>query len=214
MPEKKPVSIEDLLKHPEVQKVTDNINPELIKRREYVPLKCKVFSAPYTVLKETDAYQFHIDREAERQLPKIIKNRVQTVSTEVSPDEAFKEEYCKKRNIGIVFSGGPAPGGHNVIAGLYDAARKANPDTKIFGFLLGPDGIIENEAIELTSDIVDSYRNLGGFGMIRTGRAKIDTKEKMALSRETCKKLGLDALVVVGGRRFQHQRRVSGSGDV
>ncbi|MGD8894357.1 MAG: 6-phosphofructokinase, partial [Desulfobacterales bacterium] len=85
------------------------------------------------------------------------------------------------------------------IAGLYDAAKKANSETRIFGFILGPDGIIENEAIEITGSLVDSYRNLGGFTMIKTGRAKIDTKEKMALSRETCKSLGLDALVIVGG---------------
>jgi len=116
-----------------------------------------------------------------------------------SPDESFKKEYCKRRNIGLVFSGGPAPGGHNVIAGLYDAAKKANQNSKIYGFLLGPDGIIENEAVELTDDIVDAYRNLGGFGMIKTGRTKIDTDEKMALSRETCKQLELDAIVIVGG---------------
>ncbi len=105
----------------------------------------------------------------------------------------------KKRNIGIVFSGGPAPGGHNVIAGLYDAAKKANPDSRVYGFLVGPDGIIENEAVELSDDLVNRYRNLGGFTMIKTGRTKIDSKEKMALSRETCRRLDLDALVVVGG---------------
>ncbi|MGW8187594.1 MAG: 6-phosphofructokinase, partial [Desulfobacterales bacterium] len=75
----------------------------------------------------------------------------------------------------------------------------ANPDTKIFGFILGPDGVIENEAVELTAAQVDAYRNLGGFTMIKTGRTKIDTPQKMALSRETCKTLALDALVIVGG---------------
>lgn len=98
-----------------------------------------------------------------------------------------------------MFSGGPAPGGHNVIAGLYDAAKKANPESKIYGFLLGPDGIIENETVELTESMVNAYRNLGGFGMIKTGRTKIDTKAKMALSKETCRRLGLNALVIVGG---------------
>ncbi|QTA91916.1 6-phosphofructokinase [Desulfonema magnum] len=193
------VRLKDLLKHPEVLKATDNVNQELIERRKYVPLKCDIFSGDYTVLKDDDRYKFVIDKEAEKQLPKIIKNKVQAVEGADSPDNGFKEKYEKKRNIGIVFSGGPAPGGHNVIAGLFDAARKANPDTKIFGFLLGPDGIIENETIELTQDIVDSYRNLGGFGMIKTGRTKIDTEKKMALSKETCKALNLDALVVVGG---------------
>jgi len=192
-------NIEDLLKHPEVQKATNNINRELIERREYVPPKCKAFESPYTLLKDEDRYKFNIDKEAKKHLPDIIHNKVQTIEGLDSPEESFRDRYCKRRNIGIVFSGGPAPGGHNVIAGLYDAAKKANPKTKIYGFLLGPDGIIENEAIEITGSLVDGYRNLGGFTMIKTGRTKIDTKEKMALSKETCKRLGLNALVIVGG---------------
>ncbi|MBW2109703.1 MAG: 6-phosphofructokinase, partial [Deltaproteobacteria bacterium] len=116
-----------------------------------------------------------------------------------APQGAQQETYRKRRNIGIVFSGGPAPGGHNVIAGLFDAAKKANSDTKIFGFLLGPDGIIENQAVEITKALVDAHRNFGGFGMIKTGRTKIDTDQKMALAKQTCKDLALDALVIVGG---------------
>ncbi len=193
------ISIEDLLKNPEVQKVTSNVNQELINRRKYSTPKCGVFSNPYTGLKDNDSFVIDIDKEAEKQLPSIINNKVQNILGVASLDESFKERYCKKRNIGIVFSGGPAPGGHNVIAGIYDAAKKANPETKIYGFLLGPDGIIENEAVELNDNIVDTHRNLGGFSMIKTGRAKIDTKEKLAMSKETCKKLELDALVIVGG---------------
>ena len=193
------ISIEDLLKNPEVQKVTSNVNQELINRRKYSTPKCDVFSNPYTGLKDNDSFVFNIDKEAEKQLPNIINNKVQNILGVASLDESFKERYCKKRNIGIVFSGGPAPGGHNVIAGIYDAAKKVNPETKIYGFLLGPDGIIENEAVELNDNIVDTHRNLGGFSMIKTGRAKIDTKEKLAMSKETCKKLELDALVIVGG---------------
>ncbi|MFO7556669.1 MAG: 6-phosphofructokinase [Desulfobacterales bacterium] len=191
--------IDDLLKHPEVRNATDNINRELIERRAYVPPKCKAFESPYTLLKDSDRFKFNIDKEAGNQLPDIIHNKVQTIEGLDSPEESFKARYCKKRKIGIVFSGGPAPGGHNVIAGLYDAAKKANPESKIFGFLLGPDGIIENETIEITGSLVDAYRNLGGFTMIKTGRTKIDTKKNMALSKETCKKLELDALVIVGG---------------
>ncbi len=193
------MSDEDLLKEPEVQKAIHPENSESVERRKFASPKCNVFSSPYTSIQETDEFEFFIDKEAKKQLPGIIKNKVQRVVGVDSPDPAFKEEYSKKRNIGIVFSGGPAPGGHNVIAGLFDAARKANPETKVFGFLLGPDGIIENEALELTQDLVDAYRNLGGFGMIKTGRTKIDTKEKMALSKETCKALDLDAIVIVGG---------------
>ncbi len=199
MSDKKSISIEYLLNNPEVQKSTSNISQELIERRHFIPPKCEVFSKTYAELRDNDDIKFVVDIEAANQLPSIINNKVQTIVGVDSPEKSFKERYSKKRNIGIVFSGGPAPGGHNVIAGLYDAAKKANPETRIFGFLLGPDGIIENEAIELTGDLVDAYRNLGGFTMIKTGRAKIDTKEKMTLSKETCKSLKLDALVIVGG---------------
>jgi pyrophosphate--fructose-6-phosphate 1-phosphotransferase len=199
MPEKESLSIEDLLKHPEVQKVTSNINQELVERREYTPPICKVFTYPYTVLQDNSKFKFVIDNEARKQLPKVIDNKVQNITGIKDLEESLKERYCKKRNIGIVFSGGPAPGGHNVIAGLYDAAKKANPGNKIYGFLLGPDGILENEAIEINGSLIDKYRNLGGFTMLKTGRTKTDTKEKMALSKETCKKLNIDALVIVGG---------------
>ena len=199
MPDHSTLNLEELLKYPQVEKATGDINAELLERRNYAPPRCSVFSHPYTVLQETDRYRFELDREAERQLPDIISNKVQLIRGEDSLDDTLIRRYGKKRNIGIVFSGGPAPGGHNVIAGLYDAAKKANPDSKIFGFLVGPDGIIENEFVELSDALVDNYRNLGGFTMIKTGRTKIDTPEKMRLSRATCKSLQLDALVVVGG---------------
>ena len=176
MKDKVPISIEDLLKNPEVKKATSNINKEMVERRENIPPKCNVFTSSYTILKDNDHFKFSIDREARKQLPGIIDNKVQSIVGLDSPEESFKAGYCKKRSIGIVFSGGPAPGGHNVIAGLYNAAKNANPETRIYGFLLGPDGIIENEAIEITGSLVDEYRNLGGFTMIKTGRAKIDTK--------------------------------------
>jgi len=196
---KKSIPLEDFLKHPEIQKVTSNINQELVERREYAPSVCKVFTYPYTVLQDNSKFRFVVDNEAKKQLPNLIDNKVQNITGTKNLKVSLKEKYCKKRNIGIVFSGGPAPGGHNVIAGLYDAAKKANPENKIYGFFLGPDGILENEAIEITDRLVGTYRNLGGFTMIKTGRTKIDTKEKMKLSKETCKKLELDALIVVGG---------------
>ncbi|MFZ5569232.1 MAG: 6-phosphofructokinase [Thermodesulfobacteriota bacterium] len=192
-------TLQQILRHPDVQAAIADINPEQQERLQYKPPICSVFSNRYTSLETVDGYRFEIDKETERQLPSLIHNKVQAVRGMDSPDTAFVENYCRPRRIGIVFSGGPAPGGHNVIAGLFDAAQKINPDSKIFGFLLGPDGIIENEAIELTEEMVDRYRNVGGFTMIKTGRTKIDTPNKMALSRQTCKNLGLDSLVIVGG---------------
>ncbi|MEE9495813.1 MAG: 6-phosphofructokinase [Desulfobacterales bacterium] len=199
MSRKKALKLADILKHPKVLKTTDDISAELLERRRYSPPACTAFSEKYTLLKETDQFKFTLDREAEKQLPHIIDNKVQKIVGLKTAAEAFAREYHKRRNIGIVFSGGPAPGGHNVIAGLYDAVKKANSKSRVYGFLIGPDGIIESEAVDLDDDLVDAYRNLGGFTMIKTGRAKIDTQEKMELSRETCKKLKLDALVIVGG---------------
>ena len=153
--------IELLMENPKVQEAVSNINRELVERRRYEPPKSQVFKSRYTLLKDVDRFTFNIDKEAKKQLPDIINNKVQSIVGADSPEESFQNSYDKKRCIGIVFSGGPAPGGHNVIAGLYDAAKKVNSETKIYGFLLGPDGIIENEAIEITGQVVDAYRNLG-----------------------------------------------------
>ena len=196
---KKPVPVADLLKHPKVLKVTDNVNAELLERRQYSPPVCSALSQKFSRLQPTDKFNFTVDKEAAKQLPDIINNPVQKIQGLKTADAALSKTYQQKRHIGIVFSGGPAPGGHNVIAGLYDAVKKANPKSRLYGFLIGPDGIIENETLELNDDLVDAYRNIGGFTMIKTGRTKIDTPDKMALCRETCKKLDLDALVIVGG---------------
>jgi len=126
MPESDSLNIENLLKHPHVVKLTDATSAEVAERRAYQPPLCSVFLNPLTGLHATDAYKFNIHQEAERQLPDIIHNRVQCVRAADPADEDLSRRYGRRRNIGIVFSGGPAPGGHNVIAGLYDAAKKAN----------------------------------------------------------------------------------------
>ena len=199
MSDNDPTIITELLDDPTVLRVTDNINPEMQDRRNYSPPTCNAFHHKYSILTETDRYRFTLDPEARRQLPDLIENKVQLIEGVDEADEDVIQQYQRRRNIGIVFSGGPAPGGHNVIAGLYYAAKQANPESKVFGFLIGPDGIIENQTVELTEQRVNAYRNFGGFTLIKTGRTKIDTKEKIALSKQTCKQLNLDALVIVGG---------------
>jgi pyrophosphate--fructose-6-phosphate 1-phosphotransferase len=191
--------LQKVLENPTVKKAVSDVNRELTARRAFKPPICNVFSHPYTTLEETDRYRFTIDREAEHKLPKIITNKVQVVRGQNTLTQPAAQRYAAARRIGIVFSGGPAPGGHNVIAGLFDAAKQASPDSRLFGFLVGPDGVVENEFVEITQEAVDAYRNLGGFTMIKTGRAKIDSKQKVELSRKTCKNLGLSALVIVGG---------------
>lgn len=199
MPTKIDEDIRELLDNAEVQQATSSISEETKARRAYKPPLCQVFHNQFTKISNADGFRFEIDPEAQKQLPAIIGNQVQIISSVDDPDDSFRQNYCRSRKIGIVFSGGPAPGGHNVIAGIYDAAKKACPENRIFGFLVGPDGIIECEYIELNDQIVDAYRNLGGFTMIKTGRTKIDTPQKMRLSKETILEMGLDALVVVGG---------------
>ncbi len=199
MPEPSTIRLDKLLDHPAVTDAVADVNLELKERIAYQPPVCDVFQRPFTTLVTDTQYHFEIDKMAHRQLSHIIANTVQRVEGSDDAADDVKERYKKARNIGIVFSGGPAPGGHNVIAGLFDAAKGVNPQTRIFGFLMGPDGIIEGDYLELTGEMVDQYRNVGGFTMIKTGRTKIDNQKKMDLSRETCQQLGLDALVVVGG---------------
>lgn len=102
-------------------------------------------------------------------------------------------------NVGLILSGGQAAGGHNVIAGLFDSLHAFNKDSKLLGFLGGPEGLIKNNYIELTSSIIDNYRNTGGFDMIGSGRTKIETLEQIACSIDTVKAHKLDALVIAGG---------------
>lgn len=191
--------IQLFLNNPEVKGVISADSDNKRMRIAFQPPACAVFKQPVTMLEELNTYRFDIDSEATRKLPAIINNKVQAVVSSDGADADVVKTYRLARRIGIVFSGGPAPGGHNVIAGVYDAAKKANADSQIFGFLVGPDGIIESEYVELNDDLVNRYRNLGGFTMIRTGRTKIDTPQKMALSKETILAMALDALVVVGG---------------
>ena len=102
-------------------------------------------------------------------------------------------------NAGVILSGGQAPGGHNVIAGLYDGLKKLNKENKLYGFLGGPSGLVDHQYIELTEEIVDEYRNTGGFDIIGSGRTKLEEEEQYEKGAEICKKLGINAIVVIGG---------------
>lgn len=193
------LAMEHFLKLPEVREVTQKLSPAAQARRQSQPVQCNIFNASFCKTVPDSDYRFELDREARQLLPDIIGNRVEKLEALSDGDDRIPSPYRKKRVIGIVFSGGPAPGGHNVIAGIFDAAKAANPESTIYGFLMGPDGIIDHQALELNTSLVDRFRNAGGFGMINTGRTKIDTPEKMARARKTCLEMGLDTLVVIGG---------------
>ncbi len=105
----------------------------------------------------------------------------------------------KPINVGVILSGGQAPGGHNVICGLFDGLKKINKDSKLYGFLMGPGGLVDHNYIELTDSIIDEYRNTGGFDIIGSGRTKLEKKEQFDKGLEILKQLGITALVIIGG---------------
>ena len=102
-------------------------------------------------------------------------------------------------NVGVILSGGQAPGGHNVISGIFDGIKKLNKDSKLYGFILGPGGLVDHNYMELTADIIDEYRNTGGFDIIGSGRTKLEKEEQFEKGYEILKELGIKALVIIGG---------------
>ncbi|MFA6118939.1 MAG: diphosphate--fructose-6-phosphate 1-phosphotransferase [Parachlamydiales bacterium] len=113
--------------------------------------------------------------------------------------KANKKSESKTLRVGVVFSGGQASGGHNVISGLFDSLKSLNSQSRLFGFLNGPSGIVDCKTIELDKKTIDSYRNLGGFDMIGSGRTKIESDDQLEKSLKCAKDLNLDAIVVIGG---------------
>lgn len=102
-------------------------------------------------------------------------------------------------NVGVILSGGQAPGGHNVICGLYDGLKQLHPDNKLYGFLGGPSGLVDHQYSLLTGDIIDEYRNTGGFDIIGSGRTKLEETWQFDKGIEICKELGIKAIVIIGG---------------
>ena len=102
-------------------------------------------------------------------------------------------------NVGVILSGGQAPGGHNVIAGLFDGVKKLNPASRLYGFLMGPGGLVDHKYMEITPELMDAYRNTGGFDIIGSGRTKLEKTEQFDKGLEIIKELGIKALVIIGG---------------
>ena len=105
----------------------------------------------------------------------------------------------KPINVGVILSGGQAPGGHNVIAGIFDGIKKINKESRLYGFLMGPAGLIDHKYMEITSEIMDEYRNTGGFDIIGSGRTKLETEEQFDKGLIILRKLDIQALVIIGG---------------
>ncbi len=117
----------------------------------------------------------------------------------VTFENGDKAAAAKAINVGVILSGGQAPGGHNVISGIFDGIKAINPDSKLYGFLGGPSGLVDHKYIELTKEIVDEYRNTGGFDIIGSGRTKLEEESQFDKGLEICKKLNINAIVIIGG---------------
>lgn len=171
---------------------------------------------------EMEKSALQIERAAYRpKLPKALVGSVrikegaptQSVDNQVEIKKLFPNTYgmpvvefvesdetnVKEINVGVILSGGQAPGGHNVITGLFDQLKKLSPSNRLYGFILGPSGLVEHNYIELTKDIIDNYRNTGGFDMIGSGRTKLEKEEQFEKGLEILRKLDIKALVIIGG---------------
>ena len=118
---------------------------------------------------------------------------------EITFQKGQNTSEAKKQIVGVILSGGQAPGGHNVICGLYDALKATNPENELYGFKGGPSGLIEDDYLIFTDEYIDQYRNTGGFDIIGSGRTKLETNEQFAIVAEVCKKHGITAVVIIGG---------------
>jgi pyrophosphate--fructose-6-phosphate 1-phosphotransferase len=117
----------------------------------------------------------------------------------VSLEAAETQKEKAAINVGVILSGGQAPGGHNVISGIFDGIKKINPESRLYGFLGGPGGLVNHKYIELTDEIINKYRNTGGFDIIGSGRTKLEETWQFDKGLEIAKKLNLNALVIIGG---------------
>lgn len=167
------------------------------ERQKYVPKLPNILKKDFKNIslvygEKTEAIQ---DRQA---LKEFFKNTYGLPIVNFAEGES-NLSFSKALNIGIILSGGPAPGGHNVISGIFDAIKKFNANSKLFGFKGGPLGLLENDKIELTESLVNSYRNTGGFDIVSSGRTKIETEEHYNKALLVAKENNLNAIVIIGG---------------
>ncbi|MBP5306472.1 MAG: diphosphate--fructose-6-phosphate 1-phosphotransferase [Paludibacteraceae bacterium] len=162
-------------------------------RLSYAPKLPEVLTGPVRV-KQLNATESAGDQEAIRKLFPMMYGKP-VVGLEASSEAV----NVPALNVGVILSGGQAPGGHNVISGLFDGLKSLNADSKLYGFLGGPSGLIEHKYIELTKEIVDQYRNTGGFDIIGSGRTKLEETWQFDKGEEICKQLDIKAIVIIGG---------------
>ena len=172
------------------------LSPLQVERYQYQPklpaiLKENVSSIVVKLGKATQSISDQ--KELANLFPSTYGAPIATIGNGANP------KANEKINVGVILSGGQAPGGHNVIAGLFDGIKAGNPKSKLFGFLGGPSGIVEDKTIEITAKLMDEYRNTGGFDMIGSGRTKLESQEQFDKAIETCKAHDISAVVIIGG---------------
>lgn len=163
-----------------------------IARAAYQPKLPKALQGAVKV-KEGAATQ-SVDNQEE--IKKLFPNTYGMPVVEFVPSDTANSE---RMNVGVILSGGQAPGGHNVITGLFDQIKKLNPENRLYGFILGPGGLVDHNYMELTADIIDQYRNTGGFDMIGSGRTKLEKVEQFEKGLEIIRQLDIKAIVIIGG---------------
>ena len=163
-----------------------------IARAAYQPKLPKALQGAVKI-KEGKATQSVGDQE---EIKKLFPN---TYGMPIVEFEPATEANTKKMNVGIILSGGQAPGGHNVITGLFDQIKKLNPENRLYGFILGPGGLVDHNYMELTPEIIDDYRNTGGFDMIGSGRTKLEKVDQFEKGLEIIRELDIKAIVIIGG---------------
>ena len=169
------------------------ISPLQLARADYKP-KLPVTLTGNIVLREEGATQsIAHQKEISEMFPKTYGMPVLHIE---SGSEPMKSPAV---NVGVILSGGQAPGGHNVIAGIFDGLQALNNNSKLYGFLGGPSGLVDGKYVELTSELVNEYRNTGGFDIIGSGRTKLEERSQFDKGLENCKKLGINAIVIIGG---------------
>jgi pyrophosphate--fructose-6-phosphate 1-phosphotransferase len=163
-----------------------------LARAAYQPKLPKALQGAVKV-KEGAATQSVGDQE---EIKKLFPN---TYGMPIVEFEPATEANNTKMNVGIILSGGQAPGGHNVITGLFDQIKKLNPENRLYGFILGPGGLVDHNYMELTKEIIDEYRNTGGFDMIGSGRTKLEKVDQFEKGLEIIRQLDIKAIVIIGG---------------
>jgi pyrophosphate--fructose-6-phosphate 1-phosphotransferase len=163
-----------------------------IERAKYEPKLPKALQGAVKV-KEGEPTQ-SVDNQEE--IKKLFPNTYGMPLVEFVPGE---EATQKKMNVGVILSGGQAPGGHNVICGLFDEIKKLNPENRLYGFLMGPGGLVDHNYIEITADLLKDYRNTGGFDLIGSGRTKLEKEDQFEKGLQIIRKLDIRAIVIIGG---------------